>query len=132
MRKTHHLTVEQFEEAFRTKRTDAWLALLDAADVPCGAVNFPEEMYENAHVEANGLMLTLEHSVLGTLRMPACPIAMSESETGAYTAPPALGVDGPAILRDLGYDGDAIATLLESGVLYTREYLLERDGPAGS
>jgi crotonobetainyl-CoA:carnitine CoA-transferase CaiB-like acyl-CoA transferase len=50
---------------------------------------------------------------------------MSESETGSLRPPPSLGADGPDVLRALGYDGDAIARLLDAGVLYTRERLVD-------
>ncbi|MEX2160085.1 MAG: CoA transferase [Dehalococcoidia bacterium] len=124
VRKTHKRIAEEFEGGFREKRTEEWIDALDAADVPCAPVNFPEEMYANPHVEANGLMLALEHDVLGTVRLPACPIDMSESDTGSERPPPSLGADGPDVLRSLGYDDDAIAQLLDAGVLYTRERLL--------
>ena len=124
VRQAHRQTVQALEDAFRAKTTQEWLALLDAADVPCSTVNFPEEMYDNPHVAANGLMLTLEHPVLGSLRMPACPISMSATPTGANSPPPPLGAHGPEVLRELGYDDAAIDRLLEGGVLYTRERLV--------
>jgi formyl-CoA transferase len=128
VRQAHRRTLPQFEETFRTKTTGAWLEALDAADVPCSPVNFPEEMYDNPHVAANGLMLSLEHTVLGPLRMPACPIAMSDTPPGSLSPPPALGEHGPAILRGLGYDDAAIERLLDEGILTTRERLLQRGG----
>jgi len=124
VRQAHKETVGRFEEALRERSTAEWIATLDAADVPCGPVNFPEEMYENAHVRANGLMLELEHPVLGALRMPACPIVMSETPPGTDRPPPALGADGPDVLRESGYGDDEIDRLLEAGVLTMRERLV--------
>ena len=118
---------ETIQDAFRAKPTQRWLDLLNDADVPSGPVNFPEEMFDNPHVEANGLMLTLEHPVLGPIRVPGCPIRMSENATGSERPPPSLGRDGPEVLRELGYDAAAIGRLLDDGVLSTRERLLARD-----
>ena len=128
VRKAHRATVEPYEAAFRSKTTDEWLNILDAADVPCSTVNFPEEMYDNPHVEANGLMLSLQHDVLGEVRLPACPVRMSGTPPVEPAAPPSLGAHGPEVLRDLGYSEDAIERLLDEGVLVTRERLLARDG----
>jgi crotonobetainyl-CoA:carnitine CoA-transferase CaiB-like acyl-CoA transferase len=127
VREAHRRSVEAFETTFRRRTTDEWLKLLDAADVPCSSVHFPEELYDNEHVQANGLMLTLNHPVLGTLRMPATPIRMSETPAGSTAPPPPLGAHGPEILRELGYDDAAIARLLDEGILSMRERLMERD-----
>jgi len=129
VRAAHRRTIDRFEETFRRETTAVWLERLDATDVPCSPVNFPEEIYANEHVRANGLLLELQHPVVGPLLMPACPIRMSETPAGAGLPPPSLGADGPAVLRELGYDDTAIARLLDEGVLVTRERLLaEGDG----
>ncbi len=127
VRETHRQNVGTFEETFRRKTTAEWLRLLDAADVPCSAVLFPEEIFDNEHVQANDLMLSLEHPVLGPLRMPACPVRMSGTPAGSLTPPPSVGQHGPEVLRELGYDAAAIARLLEEGVLSMRERLIDRD-----
>jgi crotonobetainyl-CoA:carnitine CoA-transferase CaiB-like acyl-CoA transferase len=53
---------------------------------------------------------------------------MSESAPGSPLPPPPLGAHGPDVLRELGYDNDAIARLLDEGALWTRERRLARDG----
>jgi len=126
VRETHRNTVGVFESTMRDRSTDEWLQLLDAADVPCSPVHFPEEIYDNEHVRANGLMIDLEHEVLGALRMPSTPVRMSGTPAGSALPPPALGAHGPAVLRELGYDDAAIARLLDEGVVTTRERLMQR------
>jgi formyl-CoA transferase len=131
VRAAHRRTIDQYEETFRGEPTALWLERLDAADVPCSPVNFPEEIFANEHVRENELVLEVEHPVIGPLLMPACPIRMSDTPPGSPLAPPALGADGADIMRELGYDDEAVAGLLDAGVLVTRERLLAADGEDG-
>jgi formyl-CoA transferase len=120
VRKAHQANVEAFEAAFHERTTGEWMEALDAADVPCARVNFPEEVWEDPHVLQNHLMLALEHPVLGPLRMPAPPMRMSGTPAGSALPPPALGQHGPAILRDIGYSQADVERLRLEGVLYPR------------
>ncbi len=128
VREAHHATTQEIETAFRAKRTEEWIAALDAADVPCSPVNFPEEMFDDPHVRANDLMLTLEHPVVGTLRMPAFPVQMSETPPVSPAPPPALGEHGKQVLLELGYDEVTIERLLDDGAMWTRERLVAGEG----
>ena len=127
VREAHRQAVEAFESAFRGRSTEEWLQALDAADVPCSPVHFPEEIFEHPHVLANGLMQAIEHPIVGPLRMPTSPIRMSGTPTGTTLPPPLLGAHGPELLRELGYDDAASERLLDQGVIWTRDRLLERD-----
>ncbi len=131
VRQAHRAIVEPLEAGFRGRTTEEWIAVLDGVDVPCGPVNFPEELFEHPHVAANGLIATMEHPVLGALRMPGSPIRMSVTPPIEAAAPPALGADGPAVLRELGYDDAEIGRLLEDGAVCIRERLMEglKSGP---
>ncbi|MCH7488710.1 MAG: CoA transferase [Chloroflexi bacterium] len=127
VRRAHKQAVEHYERTFRERPTAELIELLNTADVPCNRVRFPEELYDDPHVAANNLMLNLDHPVLGRLRMPACPIRMSETPAGSDAPPPVLGADGPQVLRELGYGDADIDRLLEDGILHTRERLLDAE-----
>jgi formyl-CoA transferase len=124
VRTAHKANVEELEDHFREKATGEWIEALDAADVPCGPVNFPEELFEHPHVAANGLMQTIAHPVLGGLRMPASPVRMDGARPDSGRPPPYLGQHGPEVLREIGYaDGD-VERLVAEGVVVMRERLV--------
>ncbi len=126
VRRANRQARQRLEEAFRGKTTADWIGLLDPLEVACGPVNFPEELFDHPHVAANRLLVDLQHPVVGPIRMPASPLKMSATPVGSELPPPPLGQHGPEVLRELGYDDDAVQRLLDDGVLITRERLLER------
>jgi formyl-CoA transferase len=124
VRQAHKTNVEAIEDRFRDRATGEWIDALDGADVPCGPVNFPEELFEHPHVEANGLMVTLDHPVLGGLRMPASPMRMDGTRPDSRRPPPYLGQHGSEVLGELGYAQSEIERLVAEGVVVTRERLV--------
>jgi formyl-CoA transferase len=127
VRTAHKETTHDLEEAFRSRTTEEWLSRLDGVDVPCAPANFPEEMFDLPHVAENGLVQSMEHEVVGTLRMPVCPVMMSETQPGTGLPPPALGAHSAEVLGDLGYEEEEVARLMAEGVVWTRERRMAAD-----
>ena len=107
---------EKAEALFLTKTTDEWVRMLDGAGVPCGPVLFTEELMNDEQVIANDLVVNLEHSKVGNVRMFGPILRMTETPLEAQFASPALGEHTGEILASLGYSADDIQRLRDEGV----------------
>ncbi len=121
VRKAHHDTTQAMEDCFRSKSTAEWLEALSAGDVPCAPATFPEEMFDDPHVLANDLIPSVDHPVVGPIRMPRHPTSLSENAPVAPQPPPSLGQHTEAVMLELGYRKGEIEGLLAGGVLWTRD-----------
>jgi len=109
--------VAQAEALFATKTNDEWLRILDRHGVPAGPLKFTEELFDDPQVLENGFVTTVEHSMMGTVRMSAPPIQMSETPLRAQASSPTLGQHTEDVLRELGYDDARVADLRDRGIL---------------
>ncbi|MGD9980340.1 MAG: CaiB/BaiF CoA transferase family protein [Hyphomonadaceae bacterium] len=85
----------------RTRTTSAWVAALEAADVPCGPINTLDQVYADPQVVARGIVQTAARADGGDVEITSSPIRMSETPTRVDRAPPKLGEDTDAVLREL-------------------------------
>ena len=106
----------QMEDIFSQKSVAEWLRLLDDAGVPAGPVRFVEELLDDEQVAANGLLVEMEHSVVGKVKMVGPLLKMSETPLQPTLASPALGEHTDELLSNYGYTPEQIQRLREEGV----------------
>jgi crotonobetainyl-CoA:carnitine CoA-transferase CaiB-like acyl-CoA transferase len=99
------------------KTTSEWIALLENAAVPCGPINDLAGVFADPQVVHRGLRIDLPHAAGSTAPQVANPIRYSATPIDYRSAPPLLGQDTEAILRELGRDAEAIARLRTAGVI---------------
>jgi crotonobetainyl-CoA:carnitine CoA-transferase CaiB-like acyl-CoA transferase len=85
------------EDAFAYASTETWLQRLDDAGIPAGKVRSLDEVYEWEQTRSQGLLIDVEHPVLGRIQLPGPPLRFDGAEAMAHRAPPALDQDSASI-----------------------------------
>ncbi len=74
-----------------------WLAQFAQAGVPVGAIRTIDEVYEWEQTRSQGLVITVEHPILGSIELPGPALRFDEPEPGAHAPPPLLGQHDPRV-----------------------------------
>jgi crotonobetainyl-CoA:carnitine CoA-transferase CaiB-like acyl-CoA transferase len=104
----------------RTRDTSEWIALLEAAGVPCGPINDIAGVFRDRQVQARHLKVDIAPPASGAAAVPgiASPLRLSESPVEYRLPPPALGAHTRDVLRDVLSLSDAqIDALAQQGVI---------------
>ncbi|WP_251330915.1 CaiB/BaiF CoA transferase family protein [Haloplanus pelagicus] len=103
---------------FRERPTEEWVDLLaDEHGIPVGPVYDVPTALDNEQTEARDAIREIEHPALGTVPVIEHPLNYEHAEAGFDGAPPLLGEDTEAILRELGYDDEELAALRAEGAI---------------
>jgi crotonobetainyl-CoA:carnitine CoA-transferase CaiB-like acyl-CoA transferase len=105
------------DEKTASDTVEGWIARLNQAGVPCGRVMNLAEVFADPQVQAQDMVLEVEHPGHGPVRMTGFPIKFSETPARLRHPAPALGEHTDQVLRELGYAPDQIAGLKARGVL---------------
>ncbi len=68
-----------------------WIEALVAAGIPAGPINFPDETLNDAHIRARGMIVELEHPMIGLVRSIGLPFISAETGPTYRRHPPLLG-----------------------------------------
>lgn len=104
-------------EIIRSKPCDQWLAELREVGVPCGRINTVAEALGDPHVIERGMIVELEHPVLGIIKSLATPVHLADSPLVYRRHPPRLGEHSDEVAAELGYNAADITRLRTEGVL---------------
>jgi crotonobetainyl-CoA:carnitine CoA-transferase CaiB-like acyl-CoA transferase len=100
-----------------TRTTQEWLDLLLPLKIWAGPIYTYEDVANDPHVIARGMIESVEHPTIGELRLPAVPIRFSRSTADIRLAPPLLGANTDEILTEAGVSVDEISELRADGVI---------------
>ncbi|GMU42607.1 MAG: CoA transferase [Xanthomonadales bacterium] len=95
-----------------------WLDRLQAAGVPCAPVHSLAQVFADPQVRARGLRFELNGAHGIPLPQVANPLRLSATPVAYRYAPPALGADTAAVLREvLGYGPETLDRLRIEGAI---------------
>ncbi len=89
---------------------------LERSGLPFAPIAQPEQMFDDPHLQASGGLVEVTLSDGSKTQLPALPVQMQGQRLGLRRDLPAAGEHTHAVLRELGYDEEAIAALQAQGV----------------
>ena len=110
--------VPLLEEVMKTRGKADWLAALEAAKVPCGAINNLAEVFADPQVRSRGMVHEWQHPLAGTVNLVSSPIKLGATPVRSDLPPPLLGQHTGEVLGELlGWDEERIAALRAQEVI---------------
>lgn len=104
-------------EIIQQKPTDEWLNNLRGVGVPCGRINTVKEALMDSHFIERGMIVELDHPMLGIVKSLATPVHLSDTPLVYYRHPPTLGEHTDEIVQELGYTKEQILAMREQGAI---------------
>jgi formyl-CoA transferase/CoA:oxalate CoA-transferase len=105
------------DQAFRTRTSADWVAILNAAGVANGEVRNIGQMLTDPQLAARDMIVTLMHPTAGATRVMGSPIKLSDTPPSLRSAPPMLGQHTNDVLHELGYSDEHIQQLRAARVI---------------
>lgn len=106
------------QELFATRTADEWLALMQAEGIPCGPINTLDKVFSDPQVLHRQMVVEIPHPTAGHIKLVGIPYKLSRTPAAIVKAPPLLGEDTEAVLREvLGYSPEQVAHLRQAGAI---------------
>ncbi len=110
-----HEIVKEISSVFVGRTTAEWVAILEAADIPCAPVNSLEGAYEELATTSPGMTQRIDHPALGALSQLGVPFRFSEASGDIRRPPPMLGEHTDEVLIGLLGRSEAEVAALRAG-----------------
>jgi crotonobetainyl-CoA:carnitine CoA-transferase CaiB-like acyl-CoA transferase len=98
-------------EGMKQRTTDAWLAELRPADIPCGKANGLDDLFTDSYLTETGYFEPFGHPIEGDVVIPAIPVRFSATPANVHRPWPTLGQHTAEVLAEAGYSAAEIAAI---------------------
>jgi len=95
------------EEVLRGADAETWTERLVAEAVPAGPINFPDQTLTDDHLRSRGMIVELDHPLLGLVKALGSPIKLSAAGPTYRRHPPLLGEHNAEIRAEVASSGEA-------------------------
>lgn len=109
--------VGKIQTILETKPAAYWVEKLRAEEIPCGPINSAAEALNDEQTLARGMIVEIEHPLLGVAKSVGNPIHFSETPITYRKHPPLLGEQTNEILSELGKSEQEISAWRQQGVV---------------
>jgi formyl-CoA transferase len=110
--------IPRLQMVLKRQNVAFWLALCELHQIPASAVNDIPTILRDPHVQSRNMVQKVAHPTLGEIEVLGTVAKLSETPAQINAAPPLLGADTEAVLRDkLGYSAQKVAHLSSKGVV---------------
>jgi glutaryl-CoA transferase len=107
--------IPMLEPIMKSRGKPDWLAALEAAKVPCGAINNLAEVFADPQVNERGMVTQWRHPLQPALRLVSSPIRLSATPVRQHLPPPLLGQHTDEVLGELlGCSSEQLSELRKS------------------
>tara|TARA_B100001093_G_scaffold270021_1_gene258124 strand:+ start:815 stop:2008 length:1194 start_codon:yes stop_codon:yes gene_type:complete len=111
------LLYHMLSEELTKQDTNYWLKSLKQSDIPAAKVNFPEEIFEDEHLQETSFFRETQHPSEGKLLHPKFPVEFKNTNNDEALHAPNLGENTKEILLDLGYSDFEIESLASNNII---------------
>ncbi len=118
-RKIHRLEiVEHFEKVLMTRETQYWFDHLSENGVPCGPINYLNQVVEDPHIQSRGMIFHVDDDELGSVPQVAPPWKLGHTAEKSHQPPPKIGAHDEEIYGEwLGMSPEDLDELRRSKVI---------------
>ena len=117
-RATHIAEVYAFvADVMKTRSSAHWLAALEAGDIPVMPLHTIDSLVADPHLNQTGFFQHVDHPSEGRIRTMAPVGRYSATPPSLRSHAPRAGEHGAEVLREAGYDDQAIRDLIAQGAL---------------